>query len=439
VSAADRVVVLVPRRAGVPDRDELWKFTEAWWAHMAPDWPIVVGDHDEGPFNRARALNRAAAAAGEWDVAVILDADMLVGVEQVEKAIAVALETGGPALAYTENVRLTPGASKRIMAGWRGDWRSRGCVAHVYTDMCSAIVVVTRKLWDDVRGFDEGFVGWGYEDNAFMAAAETMSGLKVARVPGPAWHLHHRAQRRTPALMHSNRARLTNYGNAHMRPDAMRAVIDGRADVEVVLYADPKPIIPAMLHRTVPVQTSAEVERWWRDATRLHPSWEAHTWRDPLNPTHFPLTAPLWERCTSGAQRAGLIRLEVLATKGGIYLDSDVQLYRSLEPLRYVPAFAAYEDPRVVPDAVLGCVPGHPAILWALEEACESVRRGEGAWDSGPGVTTRTLRGRADVLLLPPGSFYPYHYTEKAKRRREDHKTAQPWAFGAHHWAHSWA
>ena len=49
----------------------------------------------------------------------------------------------------------------------------------------------------------------------------------------------------------------------------------------------------------------------------------------------------------------------------------------------------------------------------------------------------RCFPGRSDVLLFPPGTLYPYHYKEK-QRRSEDHATAQPWAFMAHHWAGSW-
>jgi hypothetical protein len=39
--------------------------------------------------------------------------------------------------------------------------------------------------------------------------------------------------------------------------------------------------------------------------------------------------------------------------------------------------------------------------------------------------------------LLPPGSFYPYHYREK-QRSGEDFRKTQPWAFVAHHWWGSW-
>jgi hypothetical protein len=159
------------------------------------------------------------------------------------------------------------------------------------------------------------------------------------------------------------------------------------------------------------------------------------THRDPLNPDEWPLTAPSWPKCTTGAQLAGLIRLEALYRFGGVYVDSDCEPYRSLEPLLPLRAFAAWEDAKVVPDAVLGAEPEHPAIRACLDLALRKLKAG--AWASGPGVTTAILPRRSDVTVLPPGVFYPYHYNEK-QRRGEDHAKAQPWAFLAHHWAGSW-
>lgn len=202
-------------------------------------------------------------------------------------------------------------------------------------------------------------------------------------------------------------------------------------------------MIPPRLVRTVPASTSDQIEDWWEKACKLHPDWEHVTWRDPIDSTQFPLTAPHWARCTSGAQMAGLIRLEDIVQHGGIYIDSDVELYRSLDVLLSLRGFAAWEDPEVVPDAVLGCEPGHQGFavclslaIARLHSASPDWRTGAGAWSTGPGVTTTVLPGRTDVLLFPPGAFYPYHYTEK-DRRGEDH-SAQPWTFAAHHWHGSW-
>jgi mannosyltransferase OCH1-like enzyme len=194
-------------------------------------------------------------------------------------------------------------------------------------------------------------------------------------------------------------------------------------------------MIPRLIFRTIPAETSNTVEQFWVNTVKLHAGWQAITYRDPIDPALFPISAPHWDRCTSGAQRAGLIRLEGLLGHGGIYLDSDVEVYRPLDSLLGVPAFAAWEDAKVVPDAVLGAKPAHPAIGECLERAIDVLD--QGPWASGPGVTTAILPGRADVLLLPPGAWYPYHYTQR-DQRHDDHRAANPWAFGAHHWEGSW-
>jgi mannosyltransferase OCH1-like enzyme len=219
--------------------------------------------------------------------------------------------------------------------------------------------------------------------------------------------------------------------------DSLMAVLEeGAPDAERT--TPPERTIPRILHRTVPKLPTQEVQDFWTTAIRLHPDWIHMDHREPLEPGEYPETGRLWKRCSSGAQKAGLIRLEVLWSHGGVYIDSDVELYRSLEPLLDLQGFAAWEDRKVCPDAVMGFKRHHPAVRAMLDEAVRLVQRGQGAWETGPGVTTRNLPGREDVLLLPPGSFYPYHYKEK-HRRSEDHATEQPWAFGAHHWAHSWA
>jgi hypothetical protein len=183
----------------------------------------------------------------------------------------------------------------------------------------------------------------------------------------------------------------------------------------------------------VPTDTSDELEGWWKRFGELHAGWELRTWREPLDPGTWPLTSDLWPLCGNGAQKAGLIRLEALVTYGGIYVDSDVEPYRSFAPLLHVPAFAAWEDETVVPDAVLGAEPAHPAFREMLAKARNVIDRGGSAWQSGPGVATAVLPERADVLLLPPGAFYPHHYLQQDETVGEG-----PWVFCRHYWHGSW-
>ena len=193
-------------------------------------------------------------------------------------------------------------------------------------------------------------------------------------------------------------------------------------------------MIPRRLVRTVPTRTTTEVEAFWRRARDLHPGWDHVTWRDPIDPDRFPLTARYWRKCRNGAQRAGLIRLETLWHDGGIYIDSDVELYRPLDPLLGADLFAGWESVGSLNDAVIGATPGHPAIADCIQLAIRRLPRG--ALHSGPKVVNDVLRARTDVLLLPPQCFSPYHWTER-HRRHEDHQAAHPWAFGAHHWHNS--
>ena len=70
-----RVVTLVPWRPGDPLREHHWEFVRP---HLeALGYPLITGDAP-GPWARAAACN-AAAVKADWDVAVIADADSLLG------------------------------------------------------------------------------------------------------------------------------------------------------------------------------------------------------------------------------------------------------------------------------------------------------------------------------------------------------------------------
>lgn len=193
-------------------------------------------------------------------------------------------------------------------------------------------------------------------------------------------------------------------------------------------------VIPPVLHRTIPAIVSRTVEDYWTAFQEMHPGWVFKTWQEPLDPAVLPITSPLWDRCANGAQKAGLVRLELLVSYGGVYVDSDVEPVRSFRPLLETRAFAAWEDSNCIPDAVLGADKGHAAMRLALRAAMMGVERGEDAWHTGPGVTTAIFPGRDDMLVLPPGAFYPYHYLQKRTPDVND----GPWVFARHHWAGSW-
>lgn len=435
------VVILVPRRSDGGWRDVLWRYCRESWQTRFPEWRIVEGEHsaDEGPFNRSLAVNRAAVAAGDWDVAVIIDSDIVADSRGVTTAVRVAGATGVLAVSHDERVMLTKRFTQAVIRGpVKQAWDSPESYDRVWTgswETCSCCTVVPRVLWDAVGGFDEQFVGWGHEDWAFRLACETHAGAPMVRVATKLYHLWHPVQETAKPeapTRRLNEDRWLLYKQAHWNVDLLDRVRQVPSGSE-----DGDEMIPKIIHRTVPQRRDRRVDGFWREFQRMYAGWDLRSWEEPLDPAAFPLTAPYWDRCQNGAQKAGLVRLELLYTHGGIYVDSDVQPLKPMTSLLGCQAFAGYEDETVVPDAVLGSVPGHPAFLLLLESACQLVSQGADAWHSGPGNLTKTVVGRDDVVLLPPGAFYPYHYLERS-RARENFKATAPWAFCVHHWHGSW-
>lgn len=430
-------VILVPRRDDDGPRDALWAWCKAWWEREQSHMPIIEGYHTEGLFNRSAAINRAARLAGDWDVAVIIDADVLCDPERVKEAVVMARETGAMVLPHDERRDLSPKGSRLVQAGYAGSWDRH--VHHRYSEdnghpSVSSVLVVSRTQWDVIGGFDESFRGWGFEDTAFAAAAATFGG--ITRLPGVVWHLWHptaKEGKRGTESWSRNSAKGQRYRAAIGDAAAIRALQAGA--VTLPPYAGG---IPRILHRVVPEVTEPRVEGWWAKFEELHPDWTLMTHRDPLDPADWPLTSPHWDRVDSGAQLADLVRLEALLRWGGVYVDSDVQPLRPFDSLLGVPMFAAWEDHRCVPNAVMGAVPGHPAVRACLELAIE--RLGTGTWNAGPGVLTDLLPFRDDVLLLGPEAFYPVHYRDPQRDAlmAEFDQREHPWTFGLHWYAGSW-
>jgi len=177
--------VLVPRRRDFGRRDEIWAhLKETHWA----DFNIIEGVHEEtGPFNRSLAINRAADLAGDWEYAIIADADSTVTHRQIEQGLYVAQLTKSLVIPHSRWVNVDEDETEVYFEGkpliWRKDRIKYNCTL-------SSVLIVPRWIWDAVNGFDERFVGWGWEDTAFMHAVDTMTSGHI-RLEGDVLHFAH--------------------------------------------------------------------------------------------------------------------------------------------------------------------------------------------------------------------------------------------------------
>lgn len=204
-------VILVGRRPGHLVRDDLWHWCDARWQALLPDWPIHQGFHtvhdDRPEFCLSVASNRAARAAADWDVAIYVGADWFAGTAaQVAAAAETAVALGQLVFAHDRTVVLTADATRAFLKDPAvGRDFALSPMPHggpldlgwgvIHPNTFSGVLAVPRDLWKQVGGFDERFIGWGFEDLCFWMACTTLGG-GFQRVEGAAiYHLHHEQDR----------------------------------------------------------------------------------------------------------------------------------------------------------------------------------------------------------------------------------------------------
>lgn len=194
--------------------------------------------------------------------------------------------------------------------------------------------------------------------------------------------------------------------------------------------------IPRVVHRVWvgDVDLPAEARRFEETWRRHHPDWEMRLWRDTDIRSLVPEEA--LARCRSASEASNLARFAILASIGGVYIDTDVECLRSLDPLlKGVQAFAGWETEHRLGTAVLGGGPGHPLFeelaAFAQVTAGRSINNVE---STGPGLLTLMAADRPNVTRFERELFYPYRWDER--HRRDE---SFPDSYAVHHWSLSWA
>ncbi len=200
-------VILVPWRGRDPERERNLKFVLGWYAPLG--LPVFYGDSGHTPFNRGASRNAAADAAGDWDAALIIDADCVADLAVIRAAFTEAKETGKLIVPH-DVFWATNRNGVEYLLGDPGFYRDNPkriqklCPWPVL-DMRvapSGALVVTRESFEKIGRYAEDYVGWGYEDSAFLEDARLAVGY--TRRAGYLWHLWHRPDRGTMASRRAN-------------------------------------------------------------------------------------------------------------------------------------------------------------------------------------------------------------------------------------------
>lgn len=197
-------------------------------------------------------------------------------------------------------------------------------------------------------------------------------------------------------------------------------------------------MIPRIFHRVwLDDPIPPEFEVYWDQFQALHPTFEFYTWDDSRQ-LGWIRNQEAFDRADTHAGRSDVLRYEILARVGGVYVDTDVEPLRAFDDLLAKPdPFIGWEDGNLLCPTVIGSPPGHPAIEALIEALPYWSRRHAGKppnLQTGPYFVTRCWRNRDDVRRLPPEAFYPTHWSDKANLG----PPYPPEAYCEHKWAAGW-
>jgi mannosyltransferase OCH1-like enzyme len=188
-------------------------------------------------------------------------------------------------------------------------------------------------------------------------------------------------------------------------------------------------VIPKVLHQIwvgpdpLPEEFAAYRQTWLRH----HPQWEHHLWTEETLP-HDLRRPEGYERLRVPAERSDILRYEVLWTFGGIYVDTDFECHRPLDPLIDGLDFviAPLKPNGWANNAFMGATPQHPIIDRCLTELRPREFHGYDKHGTGPRFLDTLLADYPEITRLPAELFYQTSPTQLAN------------AVATHHAAGSW-
>ncbi|PMC38584.1 hypothetical protein CJ195_08995 [Bacillus sp. UMB0899] len=191
----NRVSVLIPYKPDFGERDILFKWVNKFYQNVLPEVEVCIGESLSEPFNRSQAVNLAAKKATR-DIFVIADGDVFYDPIILIKAIKL-LDQHAWVIPYGKWLNVSK-ESTDLLLSKEPQWpfpikieSKEKTFKNKQFKPISGVVVTTKKNFNNINGFDERFVGWGREDNAFRDAMNTLCGPYKRLDNQTIYHLWH--------------------------------------------------------------------------------------------------------------------------------------------------------------------------------------------------------------------------------------------------------
>lgn len=162
--------------------------------YYSQEFDIVIGDN-EGEFNRSAARN-AGVEKSTSELSVLIDADNFIKHENIYEAIELAKKNNALVKPFKFFGYITEESTESFYEFFGILDIKYNFINDPQKGFTGGAYVMKKSLWQSIGGMDEGFIGWGAEDDAFHLLVEKKLG-RVLYGSGMDIHLYHPAYRVT--------------------------------------------------------------------------------------------------------------------------------------------------------------------------------------------------------------------------------------------------
>ncbi|WP_332694826.1 galactosyltransferase-related protein [Halalkalibacter lacteus] len=191
----ENVSILIPYQPDNGQRDIIFKWIKEFYKVTMPKAELCIHVSNDDLFNKSKAINLAAKKATR-EIFVIADADMIYNPSIIPYSIQL-LEQHSWIIPFQKIQYLSQYTSSKLLKT-NPDWPLKiedekiHYIVKKYAPnaISGGINILFRTSFNKVGGFDERFVGWGGEDDAFCYAVNTLCG-QLKRINQEVYHLWH--------------------------------------------------------------------------------------------------------------------------------------------------------------------------------------------------------------------------------------------------------
>jgi hypothetical protein len=222
-----KVGLVIPWRPQ-PTRLYAFEATMARYSDQLHGVTAYYGDTEDEIFNIAGSRNKGCLEAidDDCDVLIVSDADMFLEPYTLYKSIEKAASENVVSLPFTDLMFLSQMGSDELIAGRETlhSLRQKPGIT-VFQNQIGGAFVLSSSTFRILNGWDERFVGWGFEDLAMNEAHKSILGKDYHRAHGVAGSLYH--EDRDKSKLEENESRFKEYQSLGLFKEEMIEHVKG--------------------------------------------------------------------------------------------------------------------------------------------------------------------------------------------------------------------